>query len=255
MNSILLSLSGGVIASLVAIGLLLLIAVAGAVRGFAKSFLQTFGSIIAIVVALLLCAKIALLLEDKIGMIGFFSEKFTGAVEKIFGTEVANMTLAEVSDPEQLITSSNRFSILFANIVLKVKAGGAPDTATVTEVLAPTFAYYVSVLICGVALFIIVKLVFWIIAKIVTKLHKIKTIGAIDRVLGFALGIIEGAICIQILCAIIGWLPLTFAQEASVYIEQSGFIEIINKVNLLGLLSNALSDVKVAEFVNNFLAP
>ena len=102
-------------------------------------------------------------------------------------------------------------------------------------------------------LFIIVKLLFVIISKVVTKLHKIKTIGAIDRILGLALGLIESAICIQILCAVIGWLPLTIAQEASVYIGQSGFIEIVNKINLLGLLSDALSEANVSEFVKGFL--
>ena len=256
MNSLLLSLSGSTITSLVAIGFMLLIALAGAIRGFAKTFVQTFGTIIAIVVALLLCAKAAVFLEGKIGIISFFSEKVSGLVEKIFGADVANMTLAEVTDTEQLISDSgNRMSLLFVNIILKVKDSGAPDTATVKEVLSPAFGYYISVAICGLGLFILIKVFFWIVSKIVSKLQKIKIVGSVDRILGFALGVLEGAIWIQIICVIISYLPFAIAQEICTYIAQSGFIEIINSVNLLGIIGNALSDVKVAEFVKNFLAP
>lgn len=254
MNTLLLSMSGSTIVTLVAIGIIALFAIVGTVVGFAKTFIKTFGTIFAIILAIVLCSKVATLFENWFGMISFFSGKMSALVDNIFGTEVTSLTLSEVAADNTLITSSNRVSVLFANIILRVIDSGAPETATVGSVLAETFGYYVSIIICAVAIFIIVKIIFWIIGKIIGKLHKFKPFGVVDRLLGFALGLIQGLLWVQILSAVIGFIPIGFFQEVSGYISESGFITFVNKVNVIGWIKSAFSEVNVADFVKNALS-
>ena len=63
MNTLLLSLGGGAIVNIVAIALIALFAIFGLAKGFTKTVLKTFGTIAAILIAILLCGKIAVFLE------------------------------------------------------------------------------------------------------------------------------------------------------------------------------------------------
>ena len=152
MKFLLLAMSGSAIVDIVALALILGFAIYGATKGFVNTLIKTFGTIIAVILAILLCGKVAVFLEGKIGIITFFSEKVSGITEKIFGAEVVNMTLAEVESAEHLLSfSGNKLSLFIINIILKIKGEGVSESLTVNEVLAPTFAYYISIVITGVA--------------------------------------------------------------------------------------------------------
>ena len=254
MKFLLLAMSGSAIVDIVALALILGFAIYGATKGLINTLIKTFGTIIAVVLAVLFCGKFAVFLEDKVGIITFFSEKVSGITEKIFGAEVVNMTLAEVESAEHLLSSSgNKLSLFIINIILKIKGEGVSESLTVNEVLAPTFAYYISIVITGVALFILFKIALFFIGRLITKLHRFKPLGALDKILGLLFGIIEGVVWIQIAASIVAVIPLGFIQTLNEYIVGSTLVNLINKFNILGLLLGAFNGTKVVEVVKSIL--
>ena len=65
--NLLLTTTGGAIVDIVALILFVGFAINGAKKGFIKSLISTFGSIISLFVAILLCSSVANFLENQFG--------------------------------------------------------------------------------------------------------------------------------------------------------------------------------------------
>ena len=164
------------------------------------------------------------------------------------------MTLGEVESAEHLLLSSgNKLSLFIINIILKIKGEGVSEELTVNQVLAPTFGYYISIVITGVALFILFKIALFFLGRLIIKLHRFKPFGAVDKLLGLVFGIIEGIVWVQIAASLIAVIPLGFLQTLNGYITGSTLVNLINKFNILGLLLSAFNGTKVVEVVKTIL--
>ena len=57
-----------IIIDIVTVALLLIFAIVGTVRGFAKTFISSFGTILSLIFAVLLCSLVATFLEQSFGL-------------------------------------------------------------------------------------------------------------------------------------------------------------------------------------------
>lgn len=232
------------IISISAAGLILVFAVIGLVRGFSKTFLSTFGSLIALICAALLCSATVTTLEKSFGAVSFFTEKSAGAISGIFGDDVLNATVAQVNSG-----SVANLPAWITNIIKNLfNTEAIESTATLREVIAPIFGYYITLIISFVVLFILFKIVLFLVGRLLNKITKAKIVGRIDRILGFLLGILKGIVVVQLLIAIINIIPIAFFQNLSLEIEKSQFCVILNKFNIINLIINSLTN---SQFLNN----
>ncbi len=248
-------LSGGVGASaivdLVALGLIVLFCVWGLIRGFVKVFISIFGRILSLLLAVLLCSSMAVFLSETFGLTNTIASWLMGVVSNIFGDELANTTLLEATE-----SSLNNFSISswLVKIILEAKnSGDIAQTTTLNQIISPALAHYIVLVISAVILYIIFRIIFFIVGEIVSKLHKIKLIGSVDKSLGAVLGLIWGIISVQVIVFVINVIPLGFFQEISVAIDQSAVTSFISSINLFGFIISSITSKDILATISNFV--
>jgi hypothetical protein len=93
------------------------------------------------------------------------SDKLGGVLGSIFGDEIMNLPLGLAA--EQTLESAG-LSSLIIKLILSFKTNSAiPTDTALKELICPTFAYYLVLIISAIGLFIVFKLIFFCISKIV----------------------------------------------------------------------------------------
>ncbi len=228
---------------IIALALLLILALHGYLQGFAKTFFSLFGTAIALILAIVLSSPAISFIQDKFGVVSSMGKNISGLVNNIFGKELMQTKL---SDATANYLNSAGISGALIKTILSVKSKHAfSKDAVVGDVICPTIAYYIVLIIAVFILFILIKLIFRIISKIVKKAYKSKGVARIDRVLGLALGLLHGIIVIELLILLIGVLPFGFAQNLYVGIKGSSTASFIEQINLVGLLTDKIINANV----------
>ena len=102
--------------------------------------------------------------------------------------------------------------------------------------------------VSAVAVFVVCKIVLDLIGKLLTRLaESIKAVGALNTLLGAAIGFVKAAILICAVLAVISMLPegASFAVKAQEAIDQTFFVHVIRDHNpLLSWMSKLLERAK-----------
>lgn len=236
---------------IIALGFLLLLALFGLIQGFTKTFFTFFGSVIAIILAISLSSPLINIMQEKFNVVSTMSNNVSGLVNNIFGKNLMETKLSEATP--NFLSNANISSVI-TYIILSVKNKGfATQEATIGDVICPTIAYYIVLLISVVVLYIIIKILFRIIWKIVKKAYKCKCVAKFDRFLGFALGLIYGIIVLELIILIIGILPFGFMQNLYSNIQNSSVASFVENLNVLGLFTSKIINTNIIELVLNMI--
>lgn len=236
---------------IIALALILLLALFGLIQGFIKTFFSLFGTTIALFIAIYLSPTIINFLQNNLNCVSDLANNISGTVSNIFGKELMQTKLSEA-------TALNLYSAgiggVLVNIILSVKdVSTVSKNATVSDVICPTFAYYIWLIISVVILFIMLKIIFRIISKIVKKAYKSKSVARVDRFLGFALGVFYAIIVAELIILIISVLPFDFMQDIYVGIKDSTVASFLENINILGLITNKLIDANIIDVVSKLI--
>ncbi len=221
---------------IVALCLFTAYALYGLIRGFTKTFFSVFGTIIGLVLAILIAPSVVTFLQNNHSLLDTMSNSFGGVVQGLLPKGLINTPLMEASQ-ENL----NGVATIIANAVLFLKgnASVSPE-ATIGEAVASIFAYYVLLIICIIGLFIILKIIFFIIGEIVKKAYANKVVASVDRLLGLALGVINGIFNLGIILLIISIIPIPFFQQITLSISDTVFTKFVQNINIYQLILNAI---------------
>lgn len=245
----LLLISTGATVDIFALVFLFGFALRGLFKGFAKSFVSLFGTIISLLLAILLCSTVARFLENEFSLVSTISDSLTSTLNKLFGESVMNTTLEQAT--EESLGNAGVGSWLIA-IVLSFKDEiNIPSDVTLSQLLCPTFSYYLVIVIAIIILFVLFKILLFLIGEIVKKMYTISLVRHVDRILGFALGLFSGIIYIELIITTMSVVPIKFIQDAYAFITSSGIVNFINKLNLFNVIMNAVSINTVVEFVKS----
>ncbi len=254
MNSFLLlagNISVSAIIDIVALCLILIFFIIGIVRGFAKTFLSIFGRLIALLLAVLLCSSMAGFLNKTFDLTNKIAVGLDDIVGKIFGETFANTTIEQINE-----TSIQNFSIsnFIAKIILDAKnVGDLPPTTTISQIISPALSFYVVSIISAVILYILFRIVLFIIGDIIKKATQIKLIGALDKFLGAILGFVWGVVMVQIVIVLFNAIPLEFCQKICAEISNTTITKFINKINVYAIIMNSISKADIIPVIKNFV--
>lgn len=250
MSNLLASSVGGII-DVVAIAIIVLFSILGIKNGFVKTFVKVFGTIISLLLAVMLCSKCANFLENQFGLVSAITEKVSGVVTNIFGDQIANTTLNEAVDSK---LSELGLSSLFTKIILEAKADTSiPLDTTLNQIISPALSFYIACGISIIVLFIIFKILLFILGDITSKLGAFNLLGATNRLLGFALGLLQSVVIIQIALFIINIIPLEFMQKISLEISNSSVVRFIDKINIFEIIIKSFSRLDILSFIKETL--
>ena len=237
----------------IALVLIVIFALYGLIEGFSKTLFTFFGTIIAIIVAILVSSPIIKSLEENFGTVSNMANNISGPLNNLFGKGLMQTKLADVNS--QTLYSAG-ISGIFVKIVLSVKSKGNFDAnATVSDVISPTIAYYIVMIISVVILFIVLKILFKAISKMVKKAHKSKSIATIDRILGLVLSLLYIIIVIELIITIIGVIPFSFAQDLYTSMQASKVIHTIKNLNILGFLTDKIVNAHIVDMIISTIKP
>lgn len=229
-----------IIIDAVVVSLLIIFALSGLIKGFAKTFISIFGTILSLLFAILLAKTVANFLEKSFSLATKISFKLSDFVEKVFGAEISGMTFGETS--EQALSNSGLAGWII-NSILSLKADGSVvETATLGEIISKMFSYYITVIIAVLILFILFKIIFFIVGDLIVKARKINVVNVADRSLGFFLGLIKGIISVNFILMILIALPFGFCQSIAVELPNTAVASLVNKIDIFGILLNIIFD-------------
>ena len=232
MESNLFALSLGSIADLVALGVFALCIIIGVAKGFTKMLLKSTKKIVSLILAFALCSKVAVLLDNWLGIVDGVAGPIASLLERLFGTELMNTPF------NQAATADNVMTVTLVNLIKSfIGEATVADATTLKEFLCPIFSYYVAVILAFVLLLIIIRLIFALITKLLSAvINKIKILKLIDRLLGMVLGALNAFILINVALAIISLLPFGFMETINTAITQSTVISKLSEINLLSAI-------------------
>lgn len=246
MNLLLYSI-GGAITDIFALLLVIMITIQGAKKGFVKSLLSTFGTILSFLFAVLLCSTVTGFLESKFSYVTKVANWLNGILGKVFGETLLNTKITEVS---QEGLANNGLGSWLISAVLSINAESEYIGKTIGEIISPVFAYYIVCAISLLGLFILLKIIFFIIGDISSFLKGVKVVGPANTLLGGVFGLIKSVIIVDLLVILLGALPFGFVQSLMQKIDGSFIVGFFDKFNVLGLIFNSLSGKGLSSFLS-----
>lgn len=169
--------------------ILAIFAIVGFARGFLKSLIALFGTLLTLVVAILLAKPVAGLVDSWFGLSTVFQHMIEGSLHETFQGGIPFLlngiiTTLMGADYMAGVTDETIRSMEFASDVA-LKIGNL-----------------ITIAICVVALFILIRIVLWLLGKLFDKITQNHAINGLDRILGVVLGIVKGALVVFVIFGI-----------------------------------------------------
>lgn len=220
------------IADIVVLVLVAIFLIIGYIRGFLSTIFGFLGGLISLIVAVLLCGKLATLLDGKFGLVEKLGVWVGGWFEgnAAFNTDISSGGL-------EAALKASAIPSFISDIILKIPAVSQNELAagtTIADLLAPTIAYYILCFICLVALYIVIRILFAILKALAKRVNDIPIIGFVNRIIGAVLGIVEGIIVVYGLLFVMTILPEAWMEVPKAEIEKSTVCKYLSDTNLLG---------------------
>ena len=189
---------------LVLLAVLLLVAFAYARRGFAAGLVQFVGNLASLVGAVLLSNKVAPLVFAR-----FFEGGFVSSIEKTLTAEGTVDLGRTIEKYAGFLPASVKESLL--DSAQNMLGSTAPDLAAklVEEIIAPLLTPIIAIVVFFVA-FALCRLVVSFVVAVLTNFNRIPLEGGVNRMLGFAMGILAGTMDLYlVLCAVWAIIVIT----------------------------------------------
>ena len=239
------------IIDLVAIVFVLVFLIRGYVKGFTKLFLSVFGTILSLLLAVLLCSVVTGVLETKFAAVTKMSGALEGVLTSVFGAKVMNTTLSEIT--AEKVTELGLGDWLSEIVLSFAKDNSIPTDTTLNQIIGPTFGYYVVLILVIIALFIIFKILFFLLGALVNKMHSIKLVALLDKGLGLVLGAVQGIISLELLMLTVSIIPIPIVQDIYATISTTFFANFVHKINLYGVVLDAVASADIVGFVKGMI--
>jgi len=210
---------------------LLIAAIRGAKSGFISCIFGLVASVIALVVAFF-CAETVL--EQTGGLFSLQSMLIEKITESLSG--LGEFMLAPLSEEGlvEALANTKLPSFLVDMIVDNVAVEGAAPDATIASHIGLTVGHFSSLVITGLALFILCKIVLSLIEKLFTKaVESIKFFGFINSLLGFVIGFVKSSITILLFIAALSLVPNELVTEILDSTLFVGYFFHNNPINLI----------------------
>ena len=195
--------AGGYIADAVVAVIMLVFVLVCAKKGFITCFFGFISTILALFIAVSFAKGAMELTGGFFGVRELLEEKWIESFSKMSGFNI------DISgqDVETLLKTQDLPAILIT-AVLKNHTGGVPAGTTLAMLVGETTAQLAATLITGIVLFIVTKLLLKILKKVFnTVSDKIGLIGAINKLLGAIVGLVEVLLVISLVTSVLTIIP------------------------------------------------
>lgn len=212
----------------VAVLLILGFTISCAKRGFVECFFSFVSVAISVFLAISLAKALLSVTDGLFGLREVLENSFTKSFSKVEGFAV----VVSEGGMESALEEQNMPAILI-NLAVKWFGSGAdfPEGTTVAMILAQVCARLLSLLISGLAIFLVSFIVLLCVKKLLSAIiDSINLLGFVNGMLGAVVGILQALLIIYAVLAVVTLIP-TAAVEG--YLSSSLFLGVLYEHNLL----------------------
>lgn len=201
----------GLILDLIIIGIVALMVLLSAKRGFVRTLIEVVGFIAALFIAFTFSSPIATATYDKIiepAVVKAVEEATTEA-----GEAAADTVWATV--PDFITNNSERFGLSKDDLAVNLSGGDGviSDAATsISENIIEPIAVKVLSLVISTLLIVVLLFVVNVLAKLLNKLFSFSLVGKLNRTLGGVVGFFKGILFAVVFCMIVSVI-VSFTQN------------------------------------------
>ena len=198
--------------------ILLLCVFLGYKRGLAKCVIKILSFVIALIVAFVFFKPVAKLIIDNTEIDDGIRNSITSVIQK------------DVEEGGEVKEDSNLPTSMIEHINKEIKENVENTKETVVNSVANEVSVTAVNVISWIGLFIATRLVLWIISLFTSALTELPILKQIDKIGGIVYGVLESALIVFIVFAIISFI--------SPMIENTGLVKTINKSPVGSVLYN-----------------
>ncbi|PWM73593.1 MAG: hypothetical protein DBX59_04615 [Bacillota bacterium] len=218
----------------VIVGIIVVFALFGFIKGFASMLLKFLAGFISLVLALVLCGRCAVVLNNLFSLTDALANSLSSSLGGVFGEELMSLPVSAFTEGTAAGAALPKFVV---NLLLKLASDSSvPADIAVIDVLAPAFAYYIAAVIGFFVTYILLRVLFFLLSRFFRNVNKIPVLGAANRLLGFVLGAAQGFLVIYVLLSLIGILPFAFLDGFKTLLASSAVASGIMNINVFGII-------------------
>ena len=200
----------GMVLDVLIVALLVIFGFIGFRKGFFKSVLSLFSTIVVVVISFLCAGHLAKLINKIYDFTGLIAGKLCGGIASM-GT-FYSQTIPEGVSGKDLINSipasTNGFLKKLMSYVLEPLSAGDVQGSTVAEIVSGSFASIIMLIISAIVLFIAIKIIIAIASRLFENITRNRVFGAVNKLGGFAFGAIKGFLIILIFTVVLTLLTV-----------------------------------------------
>ncbi len=190
----------GIVIDVLIIAFIAVFALIGLRKGFFKSVLSLFSTVVVVGISIF-CAGFVAKLVNKIydftGLIGGKLCKSIAGMNEFYSIPIENgVSGADIVN--QIPAGTNGFLKKLMSYVLKPLSAAKIEGSTVAEIVSGSFASIIMLLISAVLLFILIKIVLAIVSKFFDNITRNRVFGATNKLLGAGFGAVKGTIIVVV---------------------------------------------------------
>lgn len=172
---------------IIVIGVLIIFAIIGLMRGFLRGVLSLFSTLVTLILAIWLAKPVSGIVDSLFGL----TNAFAGSLEPTFLNFFTNTgyTLPWIA---QLL-----------NVIMGAEyMAGEPAVEVLSADFAHSVGQIITIIICVAVLYILIRIVLWLLGKLFRKITQNRTIGGLDRIFGVFIGVAKGFLYIFVVLGI-----------------------------------------------------
>jgi uncharacterized membrane protein required for colicin V production len=173
-------------------------------KGFITSLFTLISTIVSLIVAICLVSSVLTWTNGIFGLQGVLRGTLTNALGglEVFQTDVSNAGI------HAALANKGLPGFLCDMIIEQVGDSTIPEGTTLAMLAGPALGDLATSLICGIALFFIMKLLLLIVRGIINSIvEKIPLADALNGLLGFAIGVFKGLLLVSLVLSIVSLIP------------------------------------------------
>lgn len=184
----------GVVFDVLIIAILAIFGLIGLRKGFFKSVLSLFSTLVIIIISIAFAGHLANLVNKIYNFTGLIAGKLSKGIASM-GAFYSETIPAGVSGKDiisNIPSSTNGFLKKLMSYVLEPLSASDIEGATVAEIVSGSFASIIMLIICAIVLFILIKIVIAIASRLFDNITRNRVFGATNKLLGLGFGVVKG---------------------------------------------------------------
>lgn len=245
--NLLADLSLGVIADIVIGVLAFIIIIVNMKKGFVKQIIGLIATILALVLAYLLCSKLTEFLNDKFG----WHDKLAASISGGFADKGDAFNAQATAESVKAAVQSLGFPDFVTDAIVKLASSLTDGAVSVGQFVADVIAKYILLAASFVVLFIVIRLLLQLVKLIIVKIFTLPILKGIDIILGLVLGLIKVLFTVYVIVYVIELMPnfASFVESLKKAVSESKIISFINASGVveecLKLFSGLIATLKL----------